>query len=186
MRCPLRRLVLGLVLVVTGAAGVLGPASGASAHAEVRETSPAPRSVVGSITTIDMIFWSEVVSGTLTVSDLEGEVAGGVGEPDGAWMLRFALDRTVIEPGTYRVDVAYVSADGDDNLRSWTVEVAAGAAEAAPLTPIAGTPIEQEGTSTVTLAATAALFVCTAALVVLVLRRARQRLAALPSEVPTP
>lgn len=159
-------LFAGLVLVASAPAG---------AHAEIRETSPAPRAEVGEIGPIDMVFWSEVLSGSLTISDLDGGIRAAAGEPDGDFVLRFAVD-PVTEPGTYRIDVAYISADGDENARAWTVTVVAGGETPTRLTAPEIVPIEEEGSATVTIIAGVVLFACTAALVALLLRRARHRL----------
>ena len=111
------------------------------------------------------------------MSDLDGPVRSAVGTPDGDFVLRFEVDE-VVEPGTYRIDVAYVSADGDDNARAWTVTVVEGGPTPARLSPPELVPIEEEGSATVTIVAGAVLFACTAALVALVLRRASRRLEA--------
>ncbi len=169
--------LLGLVVLAPGRA---------DAHAEIRETSPAPRAEVAALGPIDMIFWSEVLSGTLTVSDLDGEIRSATGRPDGDFVLRFEVE-PVTDPGTYRIDVAYVSADGDRNARAWTVTVDEGGDVPERLTPPEIVPTRESGNATVTVAAGAVLFACTAVLVALVLRRARNRLDELePDPEPTP
>ena len=171
---PLRTRASIIIVLVLAAVGFVW--SGAvGAHAEIRETSPAPRSEVDSIGPVDMVFWSEVQSGSLTVSDLDGGIRTAVGQADGDFVLRFEVD-PVVEPGTYRIDVAYVSTDGDQNARAWTVTVVDGGPTPARLTAPEIMPIEEAGSATVTIVAGVVLFACTALLVALVLRRARNRL----------
>lgn len=180
-----RLLILATSLMPLALAVLVVGASPVGAHAEIQEVSPPPRSEIPAIGPIDMVFFSEVVSGSLTVRDTEGVVRSAVGELDGVRTLRFEVD-DLDDAGMYRIDVAYVSADGDNQFNSWTVEIVENAPVPARLDTAAPIgPIPESSTPTSTFVAVGVLFACTVLLVLLLLRRASQRLATAEPEPET-
>lgn len=130
------RPVTALTTALAALAVVLIGAVPAAAHGSLLQGSPGPGQVVGGqVDGVDLAFTEPVSRIELTITGPDGPVGGSLNAEAGQ-IVRFVLDQPLTTPGPYRVDYAFVSADGDPVATGYTFTHDPSAPPPIPLAPV--------------------------------------------------